>query len=408
MQTNPDDNCILFFSTAKFDASYPSTSFNLAKEFAKKQKVYYIDYPSTWKDWILLRKTDQYRIRKRALFQTNGIIKTNQPNLKIVVLPPTLPIHFLPEGKLYRGLLKLNENIILRRIKKLIREEKLEDYVFINSFNFHFPNVGEKLNAALKIYHCVDPVIMPFDVKHGVISERVLIDKSDIIICTSQQLYKEKKAIHSKTYFIPNAADINHSKKATEKDLPVHPLLKNIKSPIIGYLGNIEKRIDFNLVADIATMNPDKNFVFAGPVVRNLVPDFFFNIPNVNLVGRIPYEEMPQMLKGFDVAIIPFKIYKESSTVFPLKLFEYLGAGKPVVSSNFNPDLKNFTGNLVAYCKDAKSFSDHINMALSNDSFDKQKERINLAIHHTWESRAFEFKKIICNHVQENTKIHVY
>ena len=118
----------------------------------------------------------------------------------------------------------------------------------------------------------------------------------------------------------------------------------------------------------VAEKNKDKSFVFAGPVEKHLVPEHFFSVSNIYFTGRIPYSEMPAILKGFDVAIIPFKKNEDSNTVFPLKLFEYLGAGKSVVSTDFNLDLRNFTGDLVTYCSNVEEFSGAINKALATDS----------------------------------------
>jgi glycosyltransferase involved in cell wall biosynthesis len=104
---------------------------------------------------------------------------------------------------------------------------------------------------------------------------------------------------------------------------------------------------------------------------------------------------MPSVLKCFDVAIIPFRKYQDSATVFPMKLFEYLGAGKPVVATDFNPDLKNFTGDLVTYCSTAQQFSTAIDEALQGDNELLQQERIKLAGQHTWESRAAAIEDLI-------------
>lgn len=391
-----DSKCILLFGYGRFDQRFETVSYILAKELAKKNnKVYYIDYPFTTKDVIRSKKTESYRVREKAFKgDNNGIIETSIPNLKIVVLPPLWSIHFLPEGKLYRKLLQINEKRIAQRINSVIKAESIDDFIFFNSWVFHFPNVSKYIKPALRIYHCIDPIIMDYDAKHGIVSEQQLIANSDMIICTSKQLYEERKVKHPKTFFVANAADINHSILATEEKLKEHDLLSQFKKPIIGYFGNIEKRIDYEMMKAVAQKNPDKTFVFAGPVERRWVPDFFFSIPNVHFIGRIPYEEMPSVVKAFDIAIIPFRKYEHSATVFPMKLFEYLGAGKPVVSTDFNPDLKTFTNDLVFYCSSAEEFSAAINQALSTDSEVLKKERIQLASQHTWESRATAIEEL--------------
>ncbi|MGZ3847057.1 MAG: glycosyltransferase, partial [Flavisolibacter sp.] len=295
----------------------------------------------------------------------------------------------------YRRLLRINEKKIANSINKIIEAERIEEFIYINSWVFHYPDVARYIKPSLKIYHCIDPIVMPYDVKHGLISEKLLIDHSDIVICTSKQLQLEKKKFHAKTYFISNAADVKHSILATDEQLAVHESMVQFKKPVIGFFGAIEKRIDYEMMRQVAEGNIDKTFVFAGPVSKEWVPDYFFSLANVHFIGRIPYAEMPSVLKCFDVAIIPFRKYEDSATVFPMKLFEYLGAGKPVVATDFNPDLKNFTGDLVPYCSNAEEFSAAINVALQTDNEQVRRERIKLAEQHTWESRAAQFEELM-------------
>ncbi len=395
MQTK--SKCIFIFGYGRFDQQFESVSFILAREFAKNNnKVYYIDYPFTTKDALRTKGTDSYEVRKKAFKRiNNGILETDIPNLKIVVVPPLWSLHFLPEGKLYRILLRFNEKKIAKTINQIVEKEKIKNFIYINSWVFHYPNVSKYIKSTLRIYHCIDPLVMDYDTKHGILSEQELIKNSDMVICTSKKLQEEKKKFHPKTHFVSNAADIKHSILATNKNLPVHNAVSQFKKPVIGYFGSIEKRIDYEMMKDVIKKNKDKNFVFAGPVTREWVPDSFFELENVHFIGRIYYDEMPSVLKCFDVAIIPFRKYEDSATVFPMKLFEYLGAGKPVVSTDFNPDLKNFTNDLVAYCSNAEEFSAAINKALKNDNEFLQQERIELASNHTWESRAAAIEELI-------------
>src|SRR5690606_24171310 len=173
--------------------------------------------------------------------QADGLIPTQNPNLNIVIMPVVLSINFLPEGKLYRLLLKYNESLIRRRIKKIIQKAGIEKYIYINSFNFHYPDVINGLNPQLTVYHDVDPLILPYDTRHGLISEKILVKNSDLVICTSRQLYDEDKKINPDTYFIPNAADLTHSSKALDENLPVFESIAALEKPVIGYFGNIER-----------------------------------------------------------------------------------------------------------------------------------------------------------------------
>ena len=390
------DKHIFILGATKFDGPDQSTSYNIAKELAKNNFVYYIDYPITWKDYFKQKETEQIRTRKRYFSPfSDGLTSGGIENLKIIISPPLISINFLPEGKIYRLMLKLNELIIRHRIKKTIRLNKISKFIFINSFNFHYPGISDPLKPALTVYHCVDPMIIPYDMKHGIISENELVAKSDLVICTSRMLYEEKLKQNKNTYFIPNAADITQSSKALDKALALSIHFSGLKRPVIGYAGSIERRIDYALIKELTEANMDKSFVFAGPLMPEFVPEWFLNTANIYYIGRLPFEEMPGLIKGFDVAIIPFKKDAVSRTIFPLKLFEYLGAGKPVVASNFNPDLKDFTHDVVTYCDDANSFSIAIEQALKSENPNLIQDRLNVAKQNTWERRGEEIAELI-------------
>lgn len=396
---------IFILGTSKFDGPDQSTSFNIARELAKNNKVYYIDYPITWKDYVQQWGSKQIRFRKRFFSPfSDGLIPGDIENLSIIICPPVMSINFLPEGKLYRALLKINEKIIRDRIRRVIKLKGISNFIYINSFNFHYPRIADALKPALSIYHCVDPMIIPYDMKHGIISENELVAKSDLVICTSRQLYEEKKRQNSNTYFIPNAADLIHSSKALSDELEIHPVLSSIKKPRIGYTGAIERRFDFELIRTVAEANKDKSFIFAGQLIPEFVPEWFLRTENIYYIGRLPFEDMPALIRGFDVAIIPFKKDRVSKTIFPLKLFEYLGAGKPVVASNFNPDLEEFTHGFVSYCDNAEAFSNAIEDALRSDDPHLKQARLTIAAENTWEKRGQEIAELISAELQKKQK----
>ncbi len=385
---------IVILANARFDSEIMATSLFLARQLARHNKVYFIDHPFTIKDYLHQRKIDRSR-RGKLRPLSDGIINTDIANLKVVIMPPVFPINFLPEGDFFRTLLKLNERILLWRIKRFIKKDKIKDFIYINSFEFHYPNLAKALKPRLNVYHCVDPIIVGYDIKHGVPSEYKLVKESDLVICTSKALYQEKKQINPETYFVPNAGEIRHFSTALDERLPVHEKIKDLPKPVVGYLGTIERRIDYELMEEVVKQNPDKSFVFAGPVWDAYLSDPLREYTNVHMLGHIPYSEAPMMVKGFDVAIIPFKTDEVSNTIFPLKLFEYLSAGKPVVITEFNQDLKDFTEDAVTYCGDAASFSQGIELALAENTPDKVGERLELAGKNSWANRAERFASIL-------------
>lgn len=392
----------MIFGLPRFDAPIESTNYTTAKLLARENEVYYMENPFTLRDFFKLRKTPEYQLRKKHFSLTShSLVETGIPNLKVIIPPIILSVNFLPENGLFRLALKFNELLIRTKLKSILKAYKIRDYIFINSFNFHYPTLAEGLTPKLSVYHCLDPMVLPFNRRHGVVSEDILVKQSDVVICSSKQLYEEKKKQNPCSYFVANAADLGHSSKALNPDLPVYPAIAALKKPVIGYLGAIERRMDYDLLKKVILANPDKSFAFVGPVSREFVPDWFFTAGNVHFPGSIDYEDMPSVIKGFDVALIPFKKDEVSASIFPLKLFEYLGAGKPVVSIDFNADLKEFTKGTVAFCENPERFSQAIDHALKTDNAGQRKNRVTIAAENTWENRIEAIADIIHYHLEQ-------
>ncbi len=389
------DQNIIIFSQMQFDGRLESTIYTMAKLLAKDNKVYYVDRPYTWRDYFQFRNTPGFNVRKKHFFSPeDSLIDTENPNLKIVITPPVPSINMLPEGKLYRWALKLNERITGKRLKKVIKHHKIDKYIYINSYNFAYPTLHNHIDPTLTVYHCVDPIIEPYQTRHGLISEDILVKGVDMVISTSKELSNKKGLLNKRSYFVPNAANISHSLKALNPDLPVADILQHIKKPIIGYFGAIERRIDYDLLRKLLVSNPEKNFLLIGPVDSYYLSEDDYKAHNLIFKKPVPYEQLPAVLKGFDVAIIPFKKDEVSNNIFPLKLFEYLGSGRPVVSTDFNTDLKEFTGDTVAYCSTEQEFSKALDDAL-NDTTELQQKRLAVAAENTWEHRIVEIKELL-------------
>lgn len=386
---------IIIFSQMQFDGKLESTNYTMAKHLAKDNFVYYVDRPYTWFDYVKFKNTPEFKTRRPHFFSAkNSIIQTEIPNLKIIISPPVPSINMLPEGKFYRMMLKLNESIVGKRVRQVIKALNITDYIYINSYNFTLPTLHKLLNPTLSVYHCVDPIIEPYQTKHGLISEDILVKNVDMVISTSKELMNQKALLNPNSYFIPNAANISHSSKTLDPDLKVSAIFDDIPKPIIGYFGAIERRIDYDMMQELFKANRDKSFVLIGPIDRYYIKEEEYKAPNLFLTGPVPYSQMPAVLKGFDVAIIPFKKDEVSAHIFPLKLFEYLGSGRPIVSTDFNPDLEEFTHGTVAYCSDAATFSEALAVAL-NDTPELQKKRLEVAADNTWEHRIDEIKALL-------------
>ena len=248
---------IIIVSQMQFDQRLESTNYTMAKHLAKDNFVFYVDRPYTWRDYFKFKNTDGFKVRRPHFFNSSDcIINTELPNLKIIISPPLPSINMLPEGRLYRAALKLNEWLLGSRLKRVIKNLRLNNYIYINSYNFAFPSLHKLLNADLTVYHCVDPIIEPYQTRHGLISEDLLVKDVDLVISTSKELSNLKTRLNKNSFFIPNAANIGHSQKALDTGLPIADILNGIPKPVIGYFGAVERRIDYDMVKRAACRQP--------------------------------------------------------------------------------------------------------------------------------------------------------
>ncbi|HYG18537.1 MAG TPA: group 1 glycosyl transferase, partial [Ohtaekwangia sp.] len=150
---------IIMLALPRWDGPYSSTAYSLAKEFAKKNRVFYIDNPFTLKDFVAGYDTPQVRARKKALLTGKDMFTTVDPNLTIVTPRLMIPNNFLPEGRLYETIAAFNDRILFRAIRKLLDEYQVKDFIFINSFNpFYARTWPEFFKPSLYVYHTVDDI----------------------------------------------------------------------------------------------------------------------------------------------------------------------------------------------------------------------------------------------------------
>lgn len=398
---------IIVFALPRWDGKYTSTSYNIAWELAKDNRVLFVDNPFTCTDVIfgLKNKQIQRRLKYFVPFRSGlGHLIKNEIRMELLTTMPVLPINFLPKGKLYNFFSYINTAIVKLRLQKAIRKLKFRNPVFINSFNFYYPDIGIKIKKSLHVYHCVDAMIRPYTMRHGPYLEKKLIKNADLTIVTSEQLRKEKSVFSDEVYCILNAANFELSSKALKEETEIPNDLLKIKNPRIGYFGNIERRLDYELLLSVIQKKRQWSFVFVGPHEQEFIPARLFEQKNVFFMGPKPYESMPSYLKGFDIALIPFKPDSVSRTIFPLKIFEYLGAGVPVLMSDFNPDLSKLTKHSAQIYSSESEFISKAEMLLKNNNTQQIQNGIKLARQHTWEKRGQQFSELLAEKLNQKNQ----
>ena len=395
------DSDLIIFSHFRWDAPYSSTAFSLAKEFAKTNRVFYIDHPFSVKDLVKEYKTPRIQRRKEALLWKKNIYTKSEAlpgKLVIVTVPLMVPVNFLPEGSIYNSLADWNDNRIFDTIRRIIRDHNVKQFIYINAFDpYYCRNFPSDIKPLKKIYQSMDDLSqVEYTAKHGTRLEAETIRNSDITLTTSRELKKLALRYSKNVYLQPNDADFSvFSKAVTEKFAMPAELEKARGKKIIGYTGNIESRIDYEVLQAVVEYHQDKMIAMVGPVTTDEHKTIgLTEYSNVIMTGAKKLEELPAYLQYFDCALIPFKKNTLTRSIYPLKINEYLAAGKAVVSTDFSEDIIAF-GEVIKVASTAREFAHMIDEAISETSAATIANRIEVAKNNTWEARVEQFWKIL-------------
>ncbi len=401
------DYDIIYFSLFRWNGPYSSISIALAREFSRTRRVFYINNPFTLKDSF--RKDPQIEtVTPKVTTGKIGFQADEEFSNLVTITPPfTYPINFLPEGKIYDKLSERNSKVIYDTVQQTIDRYAIKKYVFINCFNpFYAPVLPGNFNPILNIYQCVDDISQEdYIARHGVRLENEAVRKADMTLVTSQELFRLKAPFTKNIQKLNNAADNRNFSRALREDFPRPPEIADIKKKIIGFIGNLDEvRIDYQLLKSVALGHPDKQLVLIGPLNNTQYKIHGLDkMDNVTFTGPKDMEALPAYLKYFDVCIIPFAKNLLTKSIYPLKINEYLAAGKSVVSTDFSPDIASFK-DFIHLSSSQTDFVNLIDWAISDNSADKITARTKKAATNTWKTRIRQFEQLVEPFLQKKKK----
>jgi len=299
-----------------------------------------------------------------------------------------------PPLSLYSGVLNGETAAILAEgLSQLWFEWRLAETCAILQFPF-WRRLGLSLRqkwGARLLYDCMDDwqnwPTEPLISSENLADERALVDEADVVVVTAHELAFRVKQSGRDPVLAPNAGDFEFFTRAVDSGAG-----GQWKKPIIGYYGAIAAWFDAAAVEGIARRRPDYTVVLIGQV-HGRVLNGLRSLPNVHFLGEKRYEEIPGLLRAFDVALIPFTLSTLTKAVDPVKMYEYLSQGKPVVASRM-PELIQFQEHLYL-AESSEDFLQKVEEALAADSRELQSKRVEFARKHTWRSRYLSLDRAI-------------
>jgi glycosyltransferase involved in cell wall biosynthesis len=384
---------IVCLSITPWETHLPSSGHYLMREFARKNRVLFVDRPLSVKDlWTHRQNPEMAERMARTLRQANPLRSWGIADLDGWVLtpPPTLPINGLDSGILYDSGFVANSQVLRRSVRWAMEQLEMTDPILWVSFELPMgAGLLGTLGECLSAYHCFDEVLgEPYLARHGQELERVLFEGSDLVFASSRKLAQDRAMLRPDITYVPNGVDFASFHRATDPDLAIPDDLRAIPGPRIGYLGNLEARVDYALIERLALVRPLWSIVLVGPSEGYWQEKLAIlkKLPNVYVLGKRPPAEAPAILKAFDAAIIPFVRSPQTEAIYPLKINEYLAAGKAVVMTPF-ADLREFQ-DVAWIAPDTGSFIAALEEAIQPVEPDIVRLRCQTAQQNDWRDRA--------------------
>ncbi|MGB8781319.1 MAG: glycosyltransferase [Candidatus Bathyarchaeia archaeon] len=304
---------------------------------------------------------------------------------------------FLPE---FSGRLKfLKEkyaSMVLRSRLKYFNFKPEVAIFYSFSYAFLLPSLNS-MNVKI-VYDCPDDFSAFFsgvNVSKALRTEENLVADSSVVTAVSKVLCKRISKINSHCFYVPNGVDFDHFHRATWLvDKPQE--ISSLKHPIVGFVGIVRDWINVELVCKLAQSHPEYSILLIGPVAFGL--EELQKYPNIIMLGARKYESLPSYLSCVDVCLIPFKINRLTSASNPIKLYEYLATGKPVVSTSL-PEVCNNVSELVYIAKDDEDFIRKVEEAVDERKKPEYEalvaRRIRFAQDNSWEKRVDVFERLL-------------
>jgi GT2 family glycosyltransferase/2-polyprenyl-3-methyl-5-hydroxy-6-metoxy-1,4-benzoquinol methylase/glycosyltransferase involved in cell wall biosynthesis len=349
-------------------------------------------------DWHFRVQRPQHLVRElaasghRAFYLTTTFFDSLLPDFKVLESPAENVFIVqlgCPEGhpNIYNDTLdEEQQEFLLAGLIKLCTSYKLNAIANIVDLPF-WGAVAEALPSSVMVYDCMDHHAgFTTNSPEMLNTEDRVLNESDLVISTSA-LLAEKLTAKVKNTLIRNAGEIDFFAKQ-----PVE-LKINSNRPIVGYYGAICDWFDIELVVKAAKAHPEWDFALVGNVT-DLDISAANKMSNIQFYGEVPYADLPGYLYAFDICTIPFMINDLTLCTNPVKVYEYLAAGKPVVATAM-PELK-LIEDVCHVGEGHDEYIKHLAVAMAESKDQQlQQSRAEWAKNHDWSSRALELNDVI-------------
>ncbi len=286
----------------------------------------------------------------------------------------------------------VNQRLMRSMLARLRRQLNMPEYQLWTFLPTALPYLGMP-GEKLAVYYCTDEWsrFSYVDGPRMGEMERTLCQRADVVFATARTLWERRRALNPETHLALHGVDHAHFAKALDPVTAVPDELAGCARPIIGFFGLVHDWIDVSLLAYVAERRPDWTIAVVGKTQIDV--SVLQRLPNVKLLGRKPYEELPRYCRAFSVGVMPFVINELTENVNPIKMREYLSAGLPVVSTDL-PEVRAY-GEWCRIARTPEAFLIACEESIRSNSPGERLRRSQVMADETWEAKVDELGRHI-------------
>lgn len=357
---------------------------------ARRNRVFYVDQPISPLSLITGIRSRGAVMRQFRRWREGPRVAAE--NVWAAAPPPVLPMRSSWAAN------RLNAALLRRWLRREVRKLDFQDVIYWN-FQPGAPGLARAVDPVLSVYHCVDDFSA---IPHWWNQARALVTRevescreADVVICTGRKLVESRRRYNSNIHFVPEGADVAAFLASASPEVAVPEGMRDLAGHVVGYVGVIDFRLDVPLMTFLARERPEWTLAFVGPI-KGDVDDLseLRALPNVRFLGRQDLADVPAFVKAMDVCLIPYILNDYTHHIFPLKLYEYMAAGKPIVATDMD-EMRPYGGDEMTIARTHEQFLAAVEQAIASDSPERAAARREAARHHSWDHRVEQVSAIL-------------
>lgn len=352
------------------------------------EEILYFDPPVTY----LAPLKDKTAWKRLFMYRKSGA-RGARDNLTVYATPPVLP--FFNKNRVIN---KINQKKIARFVRKKMKLHGFENPI-LWCYSPTSADAAPYIPHSSLVYDCVDR----HSAYKGFIDEETvntleknLSEQANTVFATAIGLYDTLSQYNKNAVMLPNGVNFEHFNRAANETFEIPEDMKDIKHPIVGFVGMLQECIDYDKIELIAKSRPDWSVVLIGKALPGVNLDYLKQYKNIHFLGMKKYDDLPAYIQNFDVCLNVFRDGNLSRDVSPLKFYEYLATGKPIVSTPQPEQVLGYSDSVyISYGEN--DFIKRCEEAMAEPDNAKRDLRIAYARACSWDARVREMEEILKN-----------